>query len=244
MWASPTLLRALRRRITVNSSVISDIAQALTLVVRSLARAPVLTIGALVGFGILIPRRHGIDFFDVRMILSYAFIPMLFVAPAVTSLLSPESRIRQSARGLYAGVMATALYGWAIALLFLLAGLVTVNVVLSPVEWTFPPAGVLRAYAVFSGAAVLFVAAISAYVALLFSVRSARNLLRAGFLVLLLSFYAGIRILPLSWQVALGAELTSDGYRRAAWMVSAILVLFSGGLLNALRAPFERPAST
>lgn len=209
------------------------------MVVRAALRAPALGLGALIGFGVLIPHRHGYDFFDIRLVLAYAFVPMLFVAPAVTSLLAPGSAARSSLESLYGAVVATALYGWCISFAVLGLALVTVNWGQPAGAWQFPALHVLGAYAGFSGVAVVFVAAISAYVTLLFSVGVARNVLRVGFLALLLGFYGGSRFLPLSWQVAMGADMTHDAYRRSAMLASLVLLLFTAGLLNALRAAFE-----
>ena len=65
-------------------------------VVHNAWRSPILTVGMLLAFGVMIPRKWGIDFLDLRLILAYAFIPMLFVAPAVTSAMREGQPSRQS----------------------------------------------------------------------------------------------------------------------------------------------------
>lgn len=225
--------------------MLQQLASALATILRSNARAPILVAGALLGFGVLIPRRYGYDFFDIRLVLAYAFVPMLFVAPAVTGLMSashhPAGRSRQ---GMYAAVIATAVYGWVIACVILAVALTTVNWQQAAfTDWVLPPTRVLLTYAGFSAAAVLFVAAASAYVTLLFSANTARNVLRVGFLGLLLAFYAGARFLPASWQFVLGSEFTAESYRRIAWVLTLSMVLFASGLLYAIKEPFENKAS-
>ncbi len=192
--------------------------------------------GALLAFGILIPRKYGMDFLDIRLVLAYAFIPMLFVAPAVTSAM----RAGQPARGpvveLYAQIAAIVLYGWVIGLVVMGMGLVTVNLVYRPPEVLLPSPGVLPAYVLFCFSAVGLVAALGAYIALLFSPLISLNTLRFGFFVLLLFFYGGASWLPPSWQVSMATVLTEDGFPKAAMLGSACLLVFAGGLLGAMRA--------
>ncbi len=203
-------------------------------------RSPVLSIGALLAFGVLLPRRYGLDFLDIRLILAYAFIPMLFVAPAVTSAMKAGQPARQSSVELYAHVAAFILYGWVIGLTVMALGLATVNFVYRPPEVLLPERGVLPAYLAFSLAAVAFVASLGAYIALLFSPRAALNTLRFGFVVLLVFFYGGAAWLPYSWQVWLAGAFNMDGFMQTSLVASAALVLFAGGLLGAMRYSQQR----
>jgi hypothetical protein len=218
---------------------------ALGQVFRSALRAPLISVGALVAFGIMVPRAKGFDFLDVRLILACAAIPMLFVGPAITSLLTPGSEARQSRTDLFAHLTACTLYGWMIGLLVLGLGLVTVHLTERPPEFVLPAQGVLPAYAVLSLLAALFIAAAGAYLGLLFSPAASRNLLRLLFLILLFGFYAGTRYLPLDWQVALGS---TAGMLRASWWTAGVLALATAGLWWALAAAPqwkpEPPANT
>lgn len=208
-------------------------------VVRTAWRSPVLSIGMLLAFGILIPRSWGINFLDLRLILAYAFIPMLFVAPAVTSAMREGQLARQSPVDLFASVSAIVLYGWLIGLAVMALGLITVNVIYSPPEFLLPSPGVLPAYVIFSFAATLFVAALGAYIALLFTPAASLNMLRFGFIGLLVFFYVGSSWLPLSWQVGLSGTFTETGFQRPSLIASTILLLFAGGLLAAMRSRTE-----
>ena len=204
-------------------------------VVKTAWGMPVLNFGALAAFGILIPRRYGLDFLDIRLILAYSFIPMLFVAPAVTSAMRAGQPARSSSMELYAHVIAIIFYGWLIGLIVMALGLATVNYVYSPPTLLLPPAGVLPGYGIFSFAAVAFVAALGAYIALLFSPLASLNTLRFGFLALLVFFYVGVTWLPLSWQVALSGTFAGDGFPPSALAASAVLLLFAGGLMSSMR---------
>ncbi len=191
-------------------------------------RPPTLPLGAWLGFGILIPIRHGVDFLDARMILAYAFIPMLFVASPVAA---GMTFARQSSAILSAWLSAAVAFGWCVGFIFLTTAIVTVNVVfrLSPIQW--PEAGVLRLYSTFCLSAVWFVTVLSAYLAVLFTPNVARQIMRVGFLVLLVILYVGPRALPPQWQFELGQIEPRQG---AAW-TSWILALAAAGLSNALR---------
>ena len=205
-------------------------------VLRNAWGSPVLSVGMLVAFGVLIPRKWGFDFFDIRLVLAYAFIPMLFVAPAMTSAMREGQPARQSTVDLFASMAAIVLYGWIIGLAVMALGLITVNVIYRPPELLLPSPGVLPAYVVFSFAAVLFVAALGAYIALLFSPQASLNTLRFGFLALLGVCYIGVSWLPAAWQVAVAGAFNSEGFLRTALLASACLLLFAGGLLGAMRS--------
>jgi hypothetical protein len=204
-------------------------------VARNAWRAPVLNLGVLLAFGILLPRRYGYDFLDIRLILAYAFIPMLFVAPAVTSAMRVGQPARQSALELYANVAAIMLYGWTVGLVVMALGLATLNYVFRPPQVLLPAPGVLPAYLGFSFAAVAFVAALGAYIAILFSPKAALNTLRFGFVAVLAFFYIGVAWLPLAWQVSLAGAFTEEGFMRTALVASIALLLFAAGLLGAMR---------
>ena len=213
-------------------------------VLRNAWRSPILSVGMLVAFGIIIPRRWGIDFLDLRLILAYAFIPMLFVAPAVTSAMREGQPARASTVELFACVGAIVLYGWLVGLTVMALGLGTVNYIYKPPEMLLPTAGALPAYVLFSFAAVLFVAALGAYIALLFTPRSALNVLRIGFLALLAFCYIGVNWLPLSWQVSMSGTFTEQGFMRPALVSSVCLLLFASGLLGAMRLAGIRRSRT
>src|SRR5882724_10463073 len=99
---------------------------------------------AMLALGILLPWHLGFDFLDAMVLLAYACLPALLVAPVVAESFAgdleraqvpetPEERRRL----LYAKVLTGALYGWISALLCTVTGLTTVN--LSLTSWILPP---------------------------------------------------------------------------------------------------------
>jgi hypothetical protein len=210
------------------------VAAALSRVLSQSIKSPVLSIGALLAFGVLIPKRYGMDFLDIRLVLAYAFIPMLFVGPAITSAMRVGGLARSSMIQLYAHILAIFLLGWLMGLIVMILSLGTLNYVYAPPELLLPEKGVLTAYTVFSFAAVAFVASFGAYVALLFTPGAALNTLRAGFLALLLVFYVGSSKLPRAWQIALGNAFNTGGFLQTALIISGFLLLFASGLLMAM----------
>lgn len=208
---------------------------ALCKVVRTAWRVPILNLGSVAAFGILIPRRYGMDFLDVRLILAYAFIPMLFVAPVVTAAMREGSEARQSSLNLYSALGAIITYGWLIGAVVMALSIATINYVYHPPELLLPDQGVLQAYAIFCLASVSAVAALGAYIALLFSPGVGLNVVRLGFFALLVFFYGGSGRLPVDWQIALAGAFSSDRFFQTALIVSAILILFAIGMLQALR---------
>ncbi len=211
--------------------------QAFWAIALSSVRPPVLPLGSLVGFGVLIPLRHGFDFLDVRMILAYAFIPMLFVATPVAFGIS---QAWTSYRRLLTWVGAATAFGWFIGLLFLSTALVTLNLAARPAPIQLPPANLLTTYAMFCLSTVWFICGAAAYLAILFSPTAARQILRVGFLLLLAFFYVGPAALPLSIQM----ELMNLNHQSIAWRAVAILCLAALGITLALRGGVVTSRST
>ncbi len=211
------------------------LASAFAAVARASVRPPILPFGSLIGFGILIPIRHGLDFLDVRMVLAYAFIPMLFIAaPVATGI----TFARQSLPYLYAWIAGATAYGWCIGFTFLTTGIATVNFLYHPTPLQLPEPGVLPLFAAFSFAAVWFISAASAFLAILFHPAASRTAMRLGFLILLLMFYVGPQSLPDTIQF----ELTQIDLRDGVMAAAAILCLAAAGMTNALRGAVTMPA--
>jgi hypothetical protein len=211
--------------------------QAFAAIAAASIRPAALPLGAWIGFGMLIPIRHGIDFLDVRMVLAYAFIPMLFVASPVAI---GFAMARQSASRIFAWLSGSTLFGWCIGFVFLTTALATVNFVYRPPVLQLPQDGVLPLFAIFSAASVWFIVAASAFLSVLFSPGSARQAMRLGFLVLLLTFYAGPGALPSRWQYELG----QFDPKSLAGYAAALLSLAAAGLTNALLRCGGVPATT
>src|SRR5689334_7700593 len=102
--------------------------QAFAAIARASLRSPILPFGSLLGFGVIIPIRHGFDFLDARMILAYAFIPMLFVASPVAAGLEFA---RQTVERLYTWIAAATVFGWCVGFVFL-GTAITLNFLAQP----------------------------------------------------------------------------------------------------------------
>jgi hypothetical protein len=208
--------------------------QAFAAIAAASIRPPILPLGSLIGFGVIIPIRHGFDFLDARMILAYAFIPMLFVASPVALGLP---HVRGSVERLYGWIAAATAFGWVIGMLFVATAIATLNYLAQPAPLQLPREGILPLFAVFCLCAVWFICASAAFLGFLFSPGTARQMMRLGFLVLLVLFYVGPRTLAPRLELELRITEPAD----AATWGAVLLALAAVGLTNALRAAVRLP---
>src|SRR5260370_6304479 len=100
---------------------------------------------AMLALGTLLPWHLSFDFLDAIVLLAYACLPALLVAPVVAESFAGNreraqvpATLEERRRSMYAKVAAGALYGWISALLALGMGISTVS--LSSARWILPPA--------------------------------------------------------------------------------------------------------
>lgn len=186
----------------------------------------------ILAFGVGIPWRRGFEFFDPLILLLYTFIALLFSAPAITDVLGSEWA---SARSVLARVYASAVFGFLVYALIVALGLITVNVQLHARHTLVPALDVLAAAFAMSFAAALAVASVGALLTVVLSPVSAKLMLRAGFVMLLLIVLFGGRFLPTSWAPLIAANLTPRTLTRSAFLVAGLLALFAAGPIFALR---------
>ncbi len=190
-------------------------------------------------FGILIPWYKGFDFLDPVMVSAYAFLSLLFVTPATSEAMAAGDRVQSWTR-LMAKLFAAALYGWAISVVILLLGLITVNAA----NWlgypVVPDRQLLLAVLFASLLGSIFVASAGGAAAILFSAPTAKTILRFGFLGVLLLFLLLTRFGPEAWQAAFTKQLTDSGIIRLALIASAVFAILDIALMAVLRAPFQR----
>ena len=144
-------------------------------------------------FGVLLPRRKGIDFLDPVMISAYACMGVIFAAPAAAAAFA-KSR-PQSMREAFARAGKAAGYGEGLALIMLITGVMTVNFgrrgrVRLPELDTLAESGLLGA------AATIAVALFAGWMTLRFSAQMARMGMRVVFVFLLLAFFFRSSRLP------------------------------------------------
>lgn len=144
-------------------------------------------------FGVLLPQRKGIDFLDPVMISAYTCLGVIFAAPAAAATFATGRP--QSMREALARAGKAAGYGEGLALIILMAGVVTVNLgrrgrVRLPELDTLAESGLLGA------AATVAVALFAGWMTLRFSARVARTGMRLVFLLLLMAFFFHSSRLP------------------------------------------------
>lgn len=200
-----------------------------------MARQAVVILFTILAFGILVPWYKGFTFLDPRILLAYALMAILFVAPAsaesATATASKESGRGHSAAEVLIRIMRVVGFGWGIAALILGTALVTLNLINWRGAFGAPPARFLAAILTLSLAASFAVAALSFVLARRFTAGAVKSILRLAFLILLLGLALSNRFLPERWQILLNDYSTRRALTRLAWEGSAVCALLAVGLL-------------
>jgi hypothetical protein len=184
-----------------------------------MARQAVVILFTVLVFGILVPWYKGFTFLDPRILMAYALLALLFVAPA-----SAESAAAQgeSPAGLFRRIALVVAYGWGLAMVILITALVTVNLTNWRGSVLAPPGAFFSALLAFSLTASIAVATLSAVLAWRFSPGGIKSIHRFVFLGLLLTLALGNRFLPDRWQIILSDYSTRRALTRVAWDGAAI----------------------
>ena len=183
-----------------------------------MARQAVVVLFTVLVFGILVPWYKGFTFLDPRILLAYALLALLFVAPA-----SAESAAAHAGTsGGLSRVLLVVAYGWGVSVLILTSALITLNLTNWRGSLIAPPATFLSAALVFSLTASFAVAALSGVLARRFSANGIKSILRFGFLSVLLALAFSTRFLPERWQIILSDYSTRRALTRLAWDGAAI----------------------
>jgi hypothetical protein len=143
-------------------------------------------------FGVLLPLRKGISFLDPVMISAYACLGVLFAAPAAAVAFA-KGRPQTMREAFWRTAKAVG-YGEGLALVILVAGVVTVSV--SVGRLLLPELDVLAEAALLGLAASIALALLAGWMTLRFSAGAARYGMRAIFLGLLLLFLFQAQRLP------------------------------------------------
>ncbi len=181
--------------------------------------------------GTLVPMRFGALFLDPAILLAYNGVAFLLAANfavrgAVDCL--DEARLRQVA---WLG----ALYGWACWAVVLGVALVALA------QWrgrvTAPGVALSVALVALAGAVSWLAAALACVAALnVQTERAARDLMRLGFLFVLLLGIAGPKQLPAAWQESLRRWMSAGPLASALLVAAAVLVLAGFGAMRHTRA--------
>jgi len=182
-----------------------------------MARQALVILLVVIAFGILVPIYKGFAFLDPRIILAYACLSLLFVAPASAELPAANSV------GLLGRIAIIIAWGWGVTVLILATALVTLNVMTRGGGFIAPPLLFLAAILVFSLSSSIAVAMLGAILARRFSAAQVKTILRTAFLVILLGLAFGSRFLPENVTLAIGDRFnTRRALTHLAWESSAV----------------------
>ena len=179
-------------------------------------------------FGIGLPWIKGLAFLNPILILCYACLGVLFIAPASTDLGAQHL----PPRPMLASMASLVAYGYALSLLMLISGITTVNFI----HWSghvITPRVRFLAAALLLGLSTCFtLIACGIALGITQGATAARTALRTGLLLLVLVLAFGSRGIPEDWQAALNRQLTTTGLTHLAFGISAALIPL-GALMTA-----------
>jgi hypothetical protein len=207
------------------------------------ARQALVILLVVTAFGILVPVYKGFGFLDPRIIAAYACLALLFVAPASAELAATHGTNAPPAAILQRIVLIVA-WGWGITVLILLTAIVTLNLAARNGGVLAPPSGFLAAILTFSLSASVAIAVLGAVLARRFSAVGVKNILRIGFLAILLALIFGSRVLPERVQLEIADRFsTRRALAHLAWESSAVFALIAAVLLIPLLRVGRTPGS-
>jgi hypothetical protein len=202
-----------------------------------MARQVLTLVIVLLIFGVLVPWYKGSTLLQPLIVMAYALMALLFVAPAASEFWSTvEAPVSTSS--LLARIFSIVGYGWGFAMAMLAAAIVTLNLLYRSQRVLTPPWPFLASAVLFSLTASAAVAVVCALLARRFSAALAKAIVRAFFLLTLFGLAFGSRLLPDSWQIFLADHSTRRAITRLAWEGSAVCAMVAAlGLILLLRNP-------
>jgi hypothetical protein len=188
-----------------------------------MARQAVVILVVVVAFGILVPLYKGVGFLDSRIVFCYACLALLFVAPASAELAAAHGKSGSPEAGILGKIALIVAWGWGITVVILVTAIVTVNLVARGEGLLVPPLGFLGAVLTFSLSASIAIAVMGAVLTRHFSATAVKNILRIGFLVILLALIFGSRVFPERVQLEVFDHFsTRRALTRLAWESSIV----------------------
>src|SRR5260370_14902355 len=177
------------------------------------------------------------------MIVAYACLALLFVAPASAEAFATREKSASGASALNQ-IFKVVAYGWGMTLLILVSAFVTINLTKWQGAILTPPLEVCAAALLFSLTTSIAIAAFSAVLARYLSAGAVKMVLRLGFLLVLLAFASSSRM-PDQCQIFLSDHTTRRAITRLAWEGAAVCAVIAGLLMIvALRNPRSAPAKS
>jgi len=199
-----------------------------------MARQALIVLAVVIAFGILVPIYKGFGFLDPRIIAAYACLALLFVAPGSAELAATQGK-DAPASAMLARIAIIVTWGWGITVLILATAIVTLNVMSRRGGFLTPPLDFIAAVLVFSLSAAIAIALLGAELARRFSAAQVKNILRVGFLIILLALVFASRVLPDDVTFAIFSRFnTRRALTRLAWEGSAVGAAIAALLLLVL----------
>jgi len=200
-----------------------------------MARQALVLVAVVVIFGVLLPWYKGMTMLQPLVVVAYALMALLFVAPAASEFwLATEAPA--SSGSVIGRLLAIVGYGWGIAIAMLIVSLVTLNVAYRSPRLLIPPEPFFGSALVLSLTASAAVAVICALLARRFSASMAKATVRTVFLLVLLVLAFGARVMPESWQIELADHTTRRAITTLDWEGSIACAAISlVGLILLLR---------
>ena len=208
-----------------------------------MAKQAILVLGFAILFGIFLPWYRGLDFLDPVMIIAYACLALLFVAPASAEAFASE-REGPSTRGAIRTSVLVLAFGWGLAVLVLIAAIVTVNLTHWHGYLLAPSAKLLIAALLLSLTASVVVIGGCALLSRKFSASSVKGFVRLGYLIVLGLLAFSSRFLPEHTRTIVAENMTSAGLTHLAFTASAVLACIGVMLMVVVgrSGPGQRPS--
>ncbi len=196
-----------------------------------MARQALVILIVVAAFGILVPLYKGFGFLDPRIIAAYACMALLFVAPASAEMAASHGT--GAPPGAILGKIALIVaWGWGMTVVILVTAIVTLNLMARRGGLLAPQWGFLVAILTFSLSASIAIAVLGAVLARRFSAAAVKNILRTGFLVILLALVFGSRVLPERVQLEIFDQFsTRRALTHLAWESSVVFVVVAAVLM-------------
>jgi hypothetical protein len=211
-----------------------------------MVRQAVVILIVVAAFGILFPLYKGFGFLDSRILAAYACLALLFVAPASAELAATHGKSAAPA-AVVRRIAVIIAWGWGITVVILATGIVTLNLMSRGGGLLAPPWGFLAAILTFSLSASAAIAMLGAVLARWFSAAAVKNILRIGFLAILLAIVFSSRLFPERVQLEIADHFnTRSALTRLAWHSSIASVVVAALLLISflMKAPKTEPETS
>jgi hypothetical protein len=193
-----------------------------------MVRQALLLIVTVALFGVLVPWLKGFAFLDPLIILAYACLGVLYVAPAAAEAFG--SQVLDSRPAAARKMLVLLAYGVGVSLLMMASGVVTVNLFEWHGNFITPRPALLLAAVLLSVTACAAVVAVTTVIASTYGPKAAKSMVRIALLVFLFAIVFGYPRLSGDFKFQIEMNLTTSGLTRLALQLSAIFAVVSASL--------------